>query len=78
MYKFTVTCKGAKVLIGEFIGWSQLEQLVAIQSHNGLWEWFNNMFYTQYANLLNLPTEHYVTQAVNGMTVTYSIEPVTE
>lgn len=78
MYKLTVTCKGSKSLIGEFIGWSQLEQLIAIQSHSGLWNWFNDMFYRNYHRLLDLPSEHYVTQASNGMVVTYSVEAVEE
>jgi hypothetical protein len=76
MYKLTVTCKGAKTLIGEFIGWHQLEQLVSIQANEIVWNWFDSMI--KHYHILELSHFHLVTTASNGMTVVYSIEDATE
>ena len=76
MYKLTVTCKGAKALIGEFIAWHQLEQLINTQCNEVVWQWFDNLFKTYH--LFELDHHHLVTTAANGMTVVYSVEPVTE
>jgi len=72
MYIFTVTCKGAKTVIGEFLGWHQLEQLVDIQDSLNVWRWFDHLIATKH--LLDLTVEHLVTTASNGMTVVYGIE----
>lgn len=72
MYKLTVTCKGAKAVIGEFIAWHQLEQLVAIQSNDTLWNWFDSLIKS--IHLFELDTYHCVTVASNGMTCVYSVE----
>jgi hypothetical protein len=72
MYKFTVKCKGAKAVVGEFLGWHQLEQLISLQCNESVWEWFNSLIATYH--IIELPTQHLVTVASNGMTVVYSVE----
>lgn len=72
MFNFTVKCKGAQTVIGEFLGWHQLEALVAIQCNDDLWNWFENLI--QFRHLIEVSNEHFVTTASNGMTVVYGIE----
>lgn len=72
MFMFTVKCKGAKTVIGEFLGWAQLEQLVHTQCSEPVWEWFDSLIRTKH--LLEMTAEHLVTTASNGMTVVYGIE----
>lgn len=72
MFTFTVTCKGAKTVIGEFIGWHQLEQLIDTQCSEPVWNWFDMLIHSKH--LLDIVAEHLVTTASNGMTVVYGIE----
>lgn len=74
MYNLTVTCKGAKAVIGEFIAWHQLEQLVHMQDNETVWTWFDSLIKS--CHLFQLDRQHLVTTAANGMTVVYGIEPV--
>lgn len=72
MFQFTAKCKGAKTVIGEFLGWHQLEELIHIQQDETLWQWFDTLIHTKH--LLDITAEHLVTVAANGMTVVYGIE----
>jgi hypothetical protein len=72
VYNLTVNCKGAKSVIGEFLAWHQLEQLVHTQASEPVWAWFDSLI--ERCHLFELDREHLVTVASNGMTVMYSIE----
>jgi hypothetical protein len=74
MYKLTVKCKDAYAVIGEFIAWHQLEQLIHIQANESVWEWFDSLIRSMH--LFELTNQHLVTVASNGATVVYNIEEV--
>jgi hypothetical protein len=72
MYSLTVTCKGAAQVIGEFLGWHQLETLVNTQCDETVWNWFDTLI--QRCHLMELDREHLVTVSpATGATVVYSI-----